>query len=1124
MPPLIPVWTFALAAAGFRRIDGPAMTPPFRSGTPPRIQGRAGCPSPPCGAVIPQSPGRRRGLWGNPFARLTALVLVLSLSSLLKGAEPLTPAVRRTTSLDGAWEFQRDGATASDWKTIAVPSSFEAHEGIEFDGVGWYRRSVPPFGLRSGRRVLLHFQAAATDATVWWNGERFGSHLGGWTPFRWDITDLVRRAPAGQPHELRVRLDEKVGHNSQGFLPIIAPHFGGIWQGVALLEVPDTYVDDLRVLAIGDLAKSEFRIELPLGGTTPTPPPEVRVRGRLRGETEWLELPAQAQLVDGRVVLSAPIASPRPWSPAEPNLYELELELGGPGGDCIRTRAAFRSVEVFGSQFRLNGRPLQLRGLLNWGFSPPSTDPNPGEDVWRQEIEFARSRGFNLMKFCLWIPPRRYLELADETGMLTWMEYPTWHPTLTREYLDPLRREFLEFFQYDRNHPSIVLRSLTCETGHGAQIEVIQDLYDLAKATIPGAVIEDDSSWIGWHRVHDFYDDHPYGNNHTWLETLDGFREHILAHGLKPLVLGEAMAADTWIDRDAILARLGTERPWWAPAPLDEIPRWEERLRAIAGPGGLDRLRADSLRYGLLMRKFQTEVYRREIPYGGYVISVIRDIPKASMGLLDYLGQPKWSAADWSWQRDTVCLLRTDADRRSFAANESLRGSILVSHFGSQPIEAGELEVRLEGFPGPDTVVHREHKSDLRQPIGTLTRHATLDWTLPAVAEPRRLLLHATLRTPQGTFTNHWPLWLLPALPAPDANRVRLHPSLPGSLARELFPAASPWQPADTNRLVVAARFDDDLVRLLEHGGRVLLLPDGGKHSLPLSDHWFLRGAPCVPDHPLVRRIPRDLFVELQHFDLAGRVIPNLRYLEAVDPLLLLWDTHDLATVKTHGLIFETRAGRGRLLVSAVRHHGPGNAAGRWLLSLLLEHLDSAPAPRHALPDELWRHLQSQLHAEQTNLVDCTWRFRPDPRNEGLTRGWQRTALDSAEGWTDIRIGTAWESQGHAALDGWAWYRLEIEVPARWHDRQIYLSFEGVDDCYELYVNGQLAGKGGDLATRKDAFNERKSHHLTPLVKPGERLVLAVRVHDWFGAGGIFRPVTLGTAPLNPDLEILQAN
>ena len=59
--------------------------------------------------------------------------------------------------------------------------------------------------------------------------------------------------------------------------------------------------------------------------------------------------------------------------------------------------------------------------------------------------------------------------------------------------------------------------------------------------------------------------------------------------------------------------------------------------------------------------------------------------------------------------------------------------------------------------------------------------------------------------------------------------------------------------------------------------------------------------------------------MELQHFDLAGPVIPNVTYLENITPILMLWFTHDLPQVQTQGLVFETQVGRGRMLV---RHCG----------------------------------------------------------------------------------------------------------------------------------------------------------------------------------------------------------
>lgn len=1044
--------------------------------------------------------------------------LVLGAGAAVGGSTGVGAAsVRQTLSLDGAWWFQTNGAPAAEWKRVVVPSSFQEHEGTNFHGVGWYRKDVGRVRVPPGHRALVHFEAAATAAEVWWNGRRVGEHLGGWTPFRFDVTACL-----AETNELRVRLDERVGHNTQGFLPIIAPHFGGLWQGIGLMVVPETHFDDLRLLAVGERASGNLRVEAPVCGKLPgSTGAGATASYRLRGSQRWSRPSTPKQFAAGVLRFDIPVADAREWSPEEPDLYEVEIALPGEGGDRVRTRAAFRSIEAVGSQLRLNGRPLSVRGLLNWGYSPPLVEPKAGEKTWREELLLARERGFNLMKFCLWVPPKRYLELADETGMLTWMEYPTWHPDFSEKHLGPLRREFAEFFEYDRNHPSVILRSLTCETGPSADIKVIQSLYDTAHALIPGALVEDDSSWIEWNRVHDFYDDHPYGNNHTWVQTLAGFREHIAARTNKPLVLGEAIAADTWLDRGALLRHFGERRPWWAPAPLDATGEWMEARRIQSGEGGLDRLLPDSLHYAMLMRKYQVEAFRREIPDGGYVISVIRDIPKASMGLVDYRGRAKWLPRDWAWHGETMCLLRTPGDARGFEGGKPLCADFLVSHFAKDPLEDARLDLTLARADGETRKVAHRH---VRRPLplispGQCVKVASVEWDLPAVVKPSRLLLRMRVDSRRGDWANAWPIWVVPA--ADRAPRVQVHASVDRALAAECFPHAPAFDAGRRKATAVASVFDQPLMTFLERGGRVLLIPNGQRHSLPSSAHWFLRGAPHIPDHPLAGDIPRGMWLELQHFDLAANVVPSLPQLQHVDPALLLWDTHDLGAVKTHGLVFETSIGEGRLLVSALRHDGTNNAAGRWTLSTLLSHLETGPAPDRSLPAEVWQYAKSRLEAVQVNLAEKEWEFRPDPEDLGLAEGWHRPSTDRT-GWKPIKIGGWWESNGYPALDGWAWYRLRVEPPAPGGDGRIYLTFEGVDDFYELFINGEWVAKRGDLATRKDTLSERFSHDITRFVRPGEPAVIAVRVHDWYGAGGIFRPVTLGTLPLRPELDFLR--
>lgn len=1042
--------------------------------------------------------------------------LLLGFGTLGAAAAP-----RRTFSLDGEWSFRRQNETNA-WKQVAVPSVFQAHEGADWHGVGMYRKTFARPALEEKERLLIHFAAAATEADVYLNGTKIGTHLGGWTPFRFDITDQIRDIPPGKDILLEVRLDEKVGHNTQGFLPIIAPHFGGLWQSVSLLVMPETYIDDLELLAIGDATQGVLQLELPIHHAGEKAPVDVIVRHRLLGESDWKLTSFTVMPPSSPSRINVPVTDPKLWDVGQPNLYEVSIQLAGASGDGIVTRAAFREAKTRGPQFLLNGKPIQLRGLLNWGYAPPGNAPSLDPAHWKSELQFARERGFNMMKFCLWIPPKGYLEMADELGILTWMEYPTWHPTLTERFLPALEREFKEFFRYDRNHPSVLLRSLTCETGPSAELSVIQRLYDTAHAMIPGALVEDDSSWIGWNRVHDFYDDHPYGNNHTWVRTLTGFNDHILANGLKPLILGEAIAADTWPDHMELskLIQNDNPRPWWAPGVLEDLPHWEARMARIAGEVGLPELRQESTRYGMLMRKFQMEAYRREVPYGGYVVSVIRDVPIASMGLIDYLGRPKTAPQDWAWHRDTICLLETPEDRRSFTAGETFASKILLSHFGTTTIE-GELRVQLTSKAGE--VVHEQVVREIRQKPGTVASIAEPEWTMPSAQSPSHFVVRVALQATNGTtIQNQWPIWVCPKA-QPSSRLIFVHSSLPDSLKEGLFADAPRFSSGLTNEVVVASHFDDALCSYLEKGGRVLMMPDGQRHSFATSQQWFLRGAPYIPKSQIGSLVDRDFLLELQHFDLAGPVVRDLPHLDSFEPTLMLWDTHDQKSATlTHGIIFETRIGEGRLLVTTARHDGERNSAGAWLLAQLLQHLRSDYKPAKSLPPVVWDYAKSRLNAEQTNLVDMTWQFRPDPKNEGLSAGWQTRELQETADWTPIKVGAWWESQGHKSLDFWAWYRLWVQIPETWTARGTFLSFEGVDDVYELYVNGQLAGRGGDLAARKDALSERKSHNITPFVRPGERALIAVRVHDWFGAGGIFRPVTLGTLAFKPDLDLLK--
>jgi beta-galactosidase/beta-glucuronidase len=94
-------------------------------------------------------------------------------------------------------------------------------------------------------------------------------------------------------------------------------------------------------------------------------------------------------------------------------------------------------------------------------------------------------------------------------------------------------------------------------------------------------------------------------------------------------------------------------------------------------------------------------------------------------------------------------------------------------------------------------------------------------------------------------------------------------------------------------------------------------------------------------------------------------------------------------------------------------------------------------------------------------------------------------------------------------------------MPADW-PHTIFINFTGVDDHYRLYVNGRFIGQSGDIENRLTAFDEHKSYDISEWARPGAPAQIAVEVFDWYGAGGLFRPVTISTKPISNRPTILK--
>jgi hypothetical protein len=283
---------------------------------------------------------------------------------------------------------------------------------------------------------------------------------------------------------------------------------------------------------------------------------------------------------------------------------------------------------------------------------------------------------------------------------------------------------------------------------------------------------------------------------------------------------------------------------------------------------------------------------------------------------------------------------------------------------------------------------------------------------------------------------------------------------------------------------------------------------------------WFLKGAPFAPPHPVHRLLPAEFLFDLCGFDLeSGRVMPWQQLIDQVDPILAFWETHDVPEVRFHLLAFDCRAGKGRLCASCMNHD---SEAGRYVADCLRTHLATGPEPRRELSAATLQALRALLSERKLDLA--VWRFRTDARDEGRAARWHDPATDvSTADWRDLRAGAHWEGQAEDLkhYDGIAWYRIDVDVPADWQGKDARAVFDGVDDSYVIWLNGEEIAAFGDPATNKSVWLERTVAELGQRLKAGQRNCVVLRVVDHGGAGGIWRPAFLTTGPAGGESTLL---
>jgi len=334
---------------------------------------------------------------------------------------------------------------------LKVPGDWNTQrpELLYYEGPLWYRRQLE-LQPEPGRRYLLHFGAANHSASVFVNGESAGSHEGGFTPFSFDVTSLLK---AGT-NTVVVMVDNTRRREAVPTVMTDWWNYGGLTRPVRLLDLPATFVRDYHlqleprstrtiagwVRLDGPQPTQEITIRIPEAGV------EQRVRSGPDGRAE-VRFDADLEL----------------WSPEDPRLYDVEVVAET---DRVNESIGFRTIEVEGTEILLNGEPLFLRGVC-----AHEEAPFRGGRAWsledaRTQLGWVKELGGNFVRLAHYPHNETIVREADRMGVLVWGEIPVYW-TIDWEDPRPLasaRQQLAEMINRDRNRAAVILWSMANET------------------------------------------------------------------------------------------------------------------------------------------------------------------------------------------------------------------------------------------------------------------------------------------------------------------------------------------------------------------------------------------------------------------------------------------------------------------------------------------------------------------------------------------------------------------------------------------------------------------------------------------------------------------------------------
>ncbi|SDS48976.1 beta-galactosidase [Mucilaginibacter mallensis] len=415
---------------------------------------------------------------------------LLIISSILQAkAQTNLPSVK---SFNTDWAFVKDIDTVNcgqilsnaqtaniNWEKVSLPHTpnIEPVNKIkeQWQGTCFYRKFFTIPAESNGKHIAIQFDAAMHEADIYLNGKHIYKHLGGFLPFYIDISNTVK---TGQQNCILVKLNNQDN-------PVIPPgkaikdldfnYYGGIYRNAWLITTNKLYINNAvqanRIAGGGILIHDE-------GVSAASAKVIVKTdvnNDYKQGKKAWIK--ATLFTKDGKVVATSTsaqqlikagnygtftqtltITNPQLWSPAQPNLYNIKIQVyqNTKQVDETSLKTGIKTVVFAANGFYINGTKLTIVGTNRHQEYPyigyALSDNAQYRDAWK-----IKNAGFNFVRCSHYPPSPAFLNACDELGIMVMDAIPGWQFFGNSEFQKNSFQNIRDMIHRDRNHAAIVL-------------------------------------------------------------------------------------------------------------------------------------------------------------------------------------------------------------------------------------------------------------------------------------------------------------------------------------------------------------------------------------------------------------------------------------------------------------------------------------------------------------------------------------------------------------------------------------------------------------------------------------------------------------------------------------------